>query len=149
MVLADTARDRMLESYSWVKQATTQDKPVYGVNTGFGSLARVKIDPAHSSQLSLNLIRSHAAGVGPILPVAETRAMMLLRANALAKGVSAFVVRSSSRPCFRCSTRTSRPWSRAKAAADRREIWHPSLTSVSSWPMAITAALQGSRDERR
>ena len=47
----------------------------------------MKIDPAHSSQLSLNLIRSHAAGVGPILPVAETRAMMLLRANA-AKGVS-------------------------------------------------------------
>ena len=88
VVLADAARDRMLESYSWVKQATTQDKPVYGVNTGFGSLARVKIDPAHSSQLSLNLIRSHAAGVGPILPVAETRAMMLLRANALAKGVS-------------------------------------------------------------
>ena len=52
VVLADAARDRMLESYSWVKQATTQDKPVYGVNTGFGSLARVKIDPAHSSQLS-------------------------------------------------------------------------------------------------
>lgn len=86
--LSDSARTLMLESYAWVKHATTQDKPVYGVNTGFGSLARVKIDPAHSSQLSLNLIRSHAAGVGPILPVPETRAMMLLRANALAKGVS-------------------------------------------------------------
>ena len=82
------AKARMLESYAWVRQAADQDQPVYGVNTGFGSLARVKIDPAHSSQLSLNLIRSHAAGVGPILPVPETRAMMLLRANALAKGVS-------------------------------------------------------------
>ena len=88
VVLAEEARERMAASYAWVQQAAKQDQPVYGVNTGFGSLARVKIDPAHSSQLSWNLIRSHAAGVGPILPVAETRAMMLLRANALAKGAS-------------------------------------------------------------
>jgi len=88
IALSDAARVKMEASYAWVKQATTQDQPVYGVNTGFGSLARVKIDAAHSSQLSLNLIRSHAAGVGPILPVPETRAMMLLRANALAKGAS-------------------------------------------------------------
>jgi len=86
--LAQAARTKMQASYSWVQAASKQDQPVYGVNTGFGSLARVKIDPAHSSLLSLNLIRSHAAGVGPILPVAETRAMMLLRANALAKGAS-------------------------------------------------------------
>ena len=86
--LSEDARANMANSYAWVQKATTRDQPVYGVNTGFGSLARVKIDPAHSSQLSLNLIRSHAAGVGPVLPVAETRAMMLLRANALAKGVS-------------------------------------------------------------
>ncbi len=86
--LTEPARTKMEASYSWVKAASKLDQPVYGVNTGFGSLARVRIDPAHSSLLSLNLIRSHAAGVGPILPVAETRAMMLLRANALAKGVS-------------------------------------------------------------
>lgn len=88
VTLASAARDRMLQSYAWVQQASQQDQPVYGVNTGFGSLARVKIDPANSSKLSLNLIRSHAAGVGPLLPVAEVRAMMLLRANALAKGAS-------------------------------------------------------------
>lgn len=88
VVLSESARAKMADSYAWVQYATTQDQPVYGVNTGFGSLARVKIDTAHSSQLSLNLLRSHAAGVGPILPVAETRAMMLLRANALAKGAS-------------------------------------------------------------
>lgn len=86
--LSQSAREKMAKSYAWVKHASMQEQPVYGVNTGFGSLARVKIDAAHSSQLSLNLLRSHAAGVGPILPVPETRAMMLLRANALAKGVS-------------------------------------------------------------
>jgi len=88
VILADSARAAMQRSYAWVQKAAQDDQPVYGVNTGFGSLARVRIDPAHSSLLSLNLIRSHAAGVGAILPVPETRAMMLLRANALAKGVS-------------------------------------------------------------
>ncbi|MAY80479.1 MAG: hypothetical protein CL930_06790, partial [Deltaproteobacteria bacterium] len=88
VTLVPEARVRMQESYAWVRKACGDDQPVYGVNTGFGSLARVKIDSAHSSQLSLNLIRSHAAGVGPSLPVAEVRAMMLLRANALAKGAS-------------------------------------------------------------
>jgi len=86
--LDSDARSKMEESYAWVQKACLQDQPVYGVNTGFGSLARVKIDPANSAKLSLNLIRSHAAGVGPLLPVPETRAMMLLRANALAKGAS-------------------------------------------------------------
>ena len=88
VTLAPDARERMLHSYAWVQEASQQDQPVYGVNTGFGSLARVKIDPANSAKLSLNLIRSHAAGVGPLLPVAEVRAMMLLRANALSKGAS-------------------------------------------------------------
>ncbi len=78
----------MLESYRWVQQVSTTNKPVYGVNTGFGSLARVSIPPSKSSLLSTNLIRSHAAGVGPIADEATTRVMVLLRANALAKGVS-------------------------------------------------------------
>ncbi len=78
----------MLQSYRWVQEVSQTNKPVYGVNTGFGSLARVSIDPAQSSQLSTNLIRSHAAGVGPIADEATTRVMLLLRANALSKGVS-------------------------------------------------------------
>jgi len=78
----------MLSSYQWVQQACDSDKPVYGVNTGFGSLARLRIPPSQSSLLSTNLIRSHSAGVGPIADEETTRAMMLLRANALAKGVS-------------------------------------------------------------
>jgi histidine ammonia-lyase len=87
-VLGDDARARMARSRAWVAQAGTREAPVYGVNTGFGSLARVRIAAEDRSRLSLNLIRSHAAGVGPALPVPVVRAMMLLRANALAKGVS-------------------------------------------------------------
>ena len=86
--LADPARAKMAESYAWVQKACDADDAVYGVNTGFGSLARVRIDAAHSSALSLNLVRSHAAGVGRSLPSHIVRAMMLLRANALAKGAS-------------------------------------------------------------
>ncbi len=78
----------MGRSYAWVREAGKRDVPVYGVNTGFGALARVPIAEKDRARLSLNLIRSHAAGVGPSLPESVVRAMMLLRANALAKGVS-------------------------------------------------------------
>jgi histidine ammonia-lyase len=61
---------------------------VYGVTTGFGDLANVRIDPARTAQLQHNLVRSHAAGVGPPLPVEVVRAMLLLRANTLAIGLS-------------------------------------------------------------
>ncbi|MDG1480746.1 MAG: histidine ammonia-lyase [Myxococcota bacterium] len=88
VALAASARTEMLRSYAWVAQASRGEMPVYGVNTGFGSLARVRIPPEDSEQLSVNLIRSHAAGVGEPMPVEVVRAMMLLRANALAKGVS-------------------------------------------------------------
>ncbi|MBP7570220.1 MAG: histidine ammonia-lyase [Acidobacteria bacterium] len=62
--------------------------PVYGINTGFGSFAEVKIEPASLDRLQLNLLRSHAAGVGGPLPVRTVRAVMTLRANVLARGFS-------------------------------------------------------------
>jgi histidine ammonia-lyase len=61
---------------------------VYGVTTGFGDLATVRIEPAQTAELQRNLVRSHAAGVGDPLPVEVVRAMLLLRANALAVGLS-------------------------------------------------------------
>ena len=64
------------------------DAPVYGINTGFGSLADVKIPKAALGDLQRNLLRSHAAGVGEPLPARAVRAMMVLRANVLAKGYS-------------------------------------------------------------
>ncbi len=62
--------------------------PVYGINTGFGKLSDIAIPPERLSELQVNLIRSHAAGVGAPLGEAEARAVMLLRANVLAKGHS-------------------------------------------------------------
>jgi histidine ammonia-lyase len=88
--LDDEARSTMQISRDWVAGTVADgaELPVYGVNTGYGSLARVRIDTAHIAELSWNLIRSHAAGVGPEVDGEVVRAMMLLRANALAKGVS-------------------------------------------------------------
>src|SRR5262249_43814359 len=60
----------------------------YGVNTGFGALAEVRISPGQIAELQRNLVRSHAAGVGPPLATDAVRAMMLLRAAVLAVGCS-------------------------------------------------------------
>jgi histidine ammonia-lyase len=62
---------------------------LYGVNTGFGKLAGTRIAPAQLAQLQLNLIRSHSAGTGPLLPPATVRLILALKANALARGASA------------------------------------------------------------
>src|SRR5688572_19079276 len=62
--------------------------PAYGINTGFGSFADVRIPPDALEALQLNLLRSHAAGVGRPLPPRAVRATMALRANVLAKGFS-------------------------------------------------------------
>ncbi len=90
VALAASAREQMAASRAWVESVVSgdDDMPVYGVNTGYGSLARVRIDNHNIAQLSWNLVRSHAAGVGPSASPAVVRAMMLLRANALAKGAS-------------------------------------------------------------
>ena len=61
---------------------------VYGVTTGFGRLADIVISPDQQAELQANLIRSHAVGLGEPITVHQVRAIMLLRANALAKGFS-------------------------------------------------------------
>ncbi|HKC38242.1 MAG TPA: histidine ammonia-lyase [Gemmatimonadales bacterium] len=71
-----------------VEAAVSSGQTMYGVNTGFGKLAHVRIPPEQARQLQLNLIRSHASGVGDPLPVDAVRAMMLLRANVLVRGTS-------------------------------------------------------------
>jgi histidine ammonia-lyase len=86
--LADKAKKRIKESQAYVGKLAAGKKAVYGVNTGFGLLSDVKIEKNKLAQLQLNLIRSHAVGVGPALSPPEARAAMLLRANTLAKGHS-------------------------------------------------------------
>jgi len=82
------ARRAVERSRRTIEQFVAQDAVVYGVTTGFGELASVKISRNQLRDLQLNLLRSHAAGVGAPLTEAETRATLLLRANVLAKGYS-------------------------------------------------------------
>src|SRR6266567_484541 len=86
--IAPSARPRILASRKVVEDIIARDAAVYGVSTGFGKLSDVRIQPDGLRQLQLNLVRSHACGIGNPLSEPEVRAMMLLRANVLALGFS-------------------------------------------------------------
>jgi histidine ammonia-lyase len=86
--LAPAAVTRMKASRAVVDRLVAANETAYGINTGFGKLASVRISAEQVRQLQINLVRSHTCGVGTPLSAPETRAMMLLRANALAKGLS-------------------------------------------------------------
>jgi len=88
VVLADEARVRIEASRSVVEEIVAANRAVYGINTGFGKLSDVRIEPDRLTELQLNLVRSHSCGVGTPLSIAESRAMLLLRANVLAGGFS-------------------------------------------------------------
>jgi histidine ammonia-lyase len=82
------ARRVLLESRRVVERAIASGQTIYGINTGFGKLANVRIPPNQLDQLQTNLIRSHASGVGAPLSPAVVRATMLLRANVLLRPTS-------------------------------------------------------------
>ncbi len=84
--LAPAARKAVVASRRVVDDIAGNDRIAYGITTGFGDLARVHIPPNKQRELQLNLIRSHAAGIGEPLSEEEARATLLLRANVLAKG---------------------------------------------------------------
>lgn len=81
-------KKRVEEARKFVEKILKEDKPVYGINTGFGELANVRIGNNKIEELQENLIRSHACGVGEALDEEIVRAMLLLRLNSLAKGYS-------------------------------------------------------------
>src|SRR5215212_7314665 len=86
--LAPHARPRARLTRLVVESLVTKGAVAYGVTTGFGKLSEVAIPHERLAELQVNLVRSHAAGVGDLLPEREVRAMMLLRANVIAKGYS-------------------------------------------------------------
>jgi histidine ammonia-lyase len=86
--LAPEAAERMRASREVVERAVVRGEVVYGVTTGFGSLASVRIDPAEADRLQEAIVRSHATAVGPHLSREEARAMLALRAHVLALGAS-------------------------------------------------------------
>ncbi|HVX88922.1 MAG TPA: histidine ammonia-lyase [Gemmatimonadales bacterium] len=88
-VVADpAARARLAASRDSVERALAGGATIYGINTGFGKLANVRIAADQLDQLQANLVRSHAAGVGAPLPREVVRAMMALRANVLLRPTS-------------------------------------------------------------
>ncbi len=86
VALDPVAIPRMERSRMAVDRLVTEGRAVYGITTGFGRFKDRLISPSEVRQLQLNLVRSHAVGVGPDLLVPVVRAMMLARANTLALG---------------------------------------------------------------
>ena len=86
--LAPAAEARLREVRAIVDGIVARHEVVYGITTGFGKLSDVAIPPGRLAELQVNLVRSHAAGVGPLLSAPEVRAITLLRANVLARGHS-------------------------------------------------------------
>src|SRR6185437_6132507 len=88
VAIAPAAIERVKASRQCIDSIISTGQTVYGVNTGFGRLSDVHVPADSQAQLQINLVRSHAGGVGQPLSIAESRAMLLLRANVLACGFS-------------------------------------------------------------
>ena len=110
VVLSDAAKQRIERSRAVVDQliAGGDGAPsVYGINTGFGFLADVRISATQIVELQYNLVRSHAAGVGPLLPIPVVRGMLLLRACTLSLGHSGVRLLVAERLCQLLNQRIS------------------------------------------
>ena len=88
VALSQASLERVRASRQRIEKQIHDGKVLYGVNTGFGKLSDIEIAKADIAKLQLNLLRADAVGVGEPLPIPVVRAMMTLRANALAKGFS-------------------------------------------------------------
>jgi len=86
--LSDAAVERMVKSRVWVDKVLDSDKPVYGINTGFGELSKILVPRERWENLQRNLILSHCTGVGERFPEDVCRAIILLRINSLIAGYS-------------------------------------------------------------
>ena len=88
VVISEEVKEKVRKCRQVLEKMIEENKTIYGVNTGFGALSKIKISPSDIKQLQSNLIRSHSTGVGKPLGTDVVRATMLLRANTLAKGYS-------------------------------------------------------------
>jgi histidine ammonia-lyase len=88
VTLSPSAQEQLQASRDVIVKCLAKDEPVYGINTGFGKLSEVRIPRDHLGELQENLVMSHACGVGPAVGKDDVRAILLLKANTLAKGFS-------------------------------------------------------------
>jgi histidine ammonia-lyase len=87
--IGESARNRILQSFQYLQdKIKTTDRPIYGVNTGFGSLCQTIIPPSEIKTLQRNLLISHACGVGEVVPEPICRLMLLLKIKSLSFGFS-------------------------------------------------------------
>ena len=86
--IAPGVAERMAASRRIVEEAVAEGRTVYGITTGIGQLANVRISPANAERVQRDIVRSHAVAVGPALSPAVVRAMLLLRARTFAFGIS-------------------------------------------------------------
>jgi histidine ammonia-lyase len=106
-----------------VERAIVSGQTIYGINTGFGKLANVRIAPDSLDALQVNLIRSHAAGIGAPLPAGVVRAVMLLRANVLLRPTSGVRPELVEALVALLNAGVVR-WCRSRAASGRAATWH-------------------------
>ena len=88
VTLSEGARARIIRSAETVKRLLATGDAIYGVNTGFGKLAKTRIAMADLDRLQVNIVRSHAAGVGAPLSPGVTRLILLMKLNALSQGAA-------------------------------------------------------------
>jgi histidine ammonia-lyase len=97
VVIGDELDKRMQPARELVERVIRDDETVYGITTGFGALANTRIPTDRAAEMQVDLLRSHASGVGPLLDAPVVRAMLLCRARTLAQGhsgVRAVIVRA-------------------------------------------------------
>jgi hypothetical protein len=135
--LSDRARGLIQRSAEAVKRLLASGEAIYGVNTGFGKLAKTRIAAEDLDRLQVNIVRSHAAGVGAPLGEGITRLILLLKLNALAQGASGGAAPR------RCGARRPRP--QGGAGAPER---HAGLHRAGACGSRRGGAQCGSRDPR-
>ena len=153
VTLASSARARVSAAREVVDEFAHRDSPTYGINTGFGDFAEVKVPADSLRSLQVNLLRSHAAGVGDPLPVPVVRATMALRANVLAKGYSGIRVETLDR-LLECLNRRVHPVVPSRgsvgASGDLAPLAHLSLVLIGegeAW--AVEGRIDGGEALRR
>ncbi len=140
VTLHASARRTMSASRRVVERMIREKRLVYAVTTGVGSLSTEHIDPTQARQLQLNVVRSHCCGVGEPLDIAETRGLMLLRANTLATGLSGIRPRVAELLCEMLNHRLH-PMVPARgsvgASGDLAPLAHVALTLVGEGEVTV------------
>ena len=122
VVLEPGARDRAAAAAGLVERAAGGEEAIYGVNTGFGKLASIRIRPEDTARLQRNLILSHCCGVGEPLDIATTRLMMALKLVSVGRGASGLRPLGKPRSVQLRRSARAQPGDQQPRAPQRRQV---------------------------